>query len=192
MTELSENVISFENVKFSYSGSDGVYAVNGVNLEVGRGEFLSVIGHNGSGKSTLLSILAGVRRADGGSFLYRGTDLLRRPALIPKVLGYVPQGDPLMEELNAWDNLRMWYDRETLKRELADGALKLLGIDGFLKTPVRKMSGGMKKASFYRLCGAFPIPGFWCWTSPRRRLTPSARRISAGFWIFTERMAASC
>ena len=54
MPELtSENVINFENVRFSYAGSEGVFAVNGVNLEVKRGEFLSVIGHNGSGKSTL-------------------------------------------------------------------------------------------------------------------------------------------
>ena len=114
-----------------------------------RGSCVGILGSNGSGKSTLLSILAGVRRADGGSFFYaQGSariDLLRRPGQIPKVLGYVPQGDPLMEELNAWDNLRLWHDRETLHRELADGALGMLGIDGFLKTPVHRMSGGMKK-----------------------------------------------
>ena len=114
-----------------------------------RGSCVGILGSNGSGKSTLLSILAGVRRADGGSFFYAQgcarTDLLRRPGQIPKVLGYVPQGDPLMEELNAWDNLRLWHDRKTLQRELTDGALGMLGIDSFLKTPVRRMSGGMKK-----------------------------------------------
>ena len=57
----------------------------------------------------------------------------------------MPQGDPLIEELNAWDNLRMWHDRKTLQRELADGALGMLGINSFLKTPVHRMSGGMKK-----------------------------------------------
>lgn len=116
-----------------------------ISFSMEAGSCAAILGSNGSGKSTLLSVLACVRRADGGSFFYRGTDLLRHPGQIPKVLGYVPQGDPLMEELNAWDNLRMWYDRETLKRELAAGALGLLGIDGFLKTPVHRMSGGMKK-----------------------------------------------
>lgn len=111
-----------------------------------EGSCTAILGSNGSGKSTLLSVLAGVRRADGGSFVYaQSTDLLRHPGQIPKVLGYVPQGEPLFEELNAWDNLRMWYDRETLKRELSEGTLKLLGINSFLKTPVRRMSGGMKK-----------------------------------------------
>ena len=116
-----------------------------ISFSVERGSCVGILGSNGSGKSTLLSILAGVRRADGGSFFYQGTDLLRRSGQIPKVLGYVPQGDPLIEELNAWDNLRMWHDRKTLQRELADGALGMLGIDSFLKTPVHRMSGGMKK-----------------------------------------------
>ena len=61
------------------------------------------------------------------------------------MIGYVPQGNPLIEELNAWDNLRMWYDRKTLQQELEQGALAMLGIGDFLKTPVRRMSGGMKK-----------------------------------------------
>lgn len=109
------------------------------------GQCVGILGGNGSGKSTLLSILSGVRRADGGSFFYGEAELLHYPGRIPDVLGYVPQADPLMEELSAWDNLRMWHDKATLERELAGGALAFLGIGGFLKTPVRKLSGGMRK-----------------------------------------------
>ena len=60
-------------------------------------------------------------------------------------MGYVPQGTPLIEELNGWDNLLLWYDRKTLKKELDGGVLKVLGVDAFMKTTVSKMSGGMKK-----------------------------------------------
>lgn len=109
------------------------------------GQCVGILGGNGSGKSTLLSILSGVRRADGGSFFYGETELLHHLGRISDVLGYVPQADPLMEELSAWDNLRMWHDKATLERELAGGALAFLGIDSFLKTPVRKLSGGMRK-----------------------------------------------
>lgn len=116
-----------------------------ITLSAKAGSCVGILGSNGSGKSTLLSILAGVHRADGGSFFYCGTDLFRHRGQIPKLLGYVPQTDPLMEELSAWDNLRMWYDKATIRRELADGALQMLGIDGFLRIPVRRMSGGMKK-----------------------------------------------
>ena len=61
-----QDIVVFENVKFFYPGSDGVYAVNGVNLNVKRGEFLSVIGHNGSGKSTLARLLNGLLEAYEG------------------------------------------------------------------------------------------------------------------------------
>lgn len=142
-----------------------------ISFSMEAGSCAAILGSNGSGKSTLLSILAGVRKADGGSFFYRGTDLFRCPGQIPKALGYVPQGDPLMEELNAWDNLRMWYDRETLNRELSEGALKLLGIDDFLKTPVRRMSGGMKKRLSIG-CAVVSHPGILLLDEPSAALDP--------------------
>ncbi len=76
-----------------------------------------------------------------------------------------------MEELNAWDNLRMWYDRETLKRELSEGALGMLGIDGFLKTPVRRMSGGMKKRLSIG-CAVVSHPGILVLDEPSAALDP--------------------
>lgn len=116
-----------------------------VNLTATGGSCIGILGSNGSGKSTLLSILAGVGHSDGGSFLCDGTDLFRDRALRSKLVGYVPQGTPLLEELTAWDNLLLWYDRKALKAELENGMLHRLGIGEFLKVPVCKMSGGMKK-----------------------------------------------
>lgn len=142
-----------------------------ISFSMEAGSCAAILGSNGSGKSTLLSVLAGVRRADGGSFFYRGTDLLRHPGQIPKVLGYVPQGDPLMEELNAWDNLRMWYDRKTLEESLAGGALRLLGVGDFLKTPVHRMSGGMKKRLSIG-CAVVAGPGLLLLDEPSAALDP--------------------
>ena len=116
-----------------------------VSFDVTPGTCIGILGVNGSGKSTLLSILAGVRRADGGSFWCDGTDLLKKSALRSEYVGYVPQGTPLMEELTAKDNLLLWYTRSELKSELEDGVLSLLGISDFLNKPVSKLSGGMKK-----------------------------------------------
>lgn len=116
-----------------------------VSLTAEEGECVGILGGNGCGKSTLLSILAGVQKADRGAFFYQGEDLLRNSSLRTSLVGYVPQGNSLIEELTAWDNLRLWYDRGTLRKELSDGVLAMLGIDSFLQLPVRKMSGGMKK-----------------------------------------------
>ena len=116
-----------------------------VSFEVQGGQCVAILGKNGSGKSTLLSILAGVRRCDGGEFSLDGKNLLRNKKLHSVSVGYVPQGTPLLDELSARDNLLLWYDKKTLARELEDGVLKMLGIDEFINVPVRKMSGGMKK-----------------------------------------------
>ncbi len=116
-----------------------------ISLDMTGGKCIGILGANGCGKSTLFSILAGVQRSDSGSFLYEGTDLLTHPTERTRHLGYVPQNTPLLEELTALDNLRLWYDGERLKQELENGVLKMLGISDFLKTRVSKMSGGMKK-----------------------------------------------
>ncbi len=109
------------------------------------GNCIGILGANGCGKSTMLSILAGVQRADGGSFLCQGKDLLKDGKTRAATVGYVPQGTPLIEELSARDNLLLWYDKGEMERQLQDGVLGLLGIGEFLKVPVSKMSGGMKK-----------------------------------------------
>ena len=110
-----------------------------------EGQCIGILGGNGSGKSTLLGILAGILKADDGSFTYYGDDLLKDAKKRSRLLGYVPQNTPLLEELSAKDNLSLWYDSHELTKELSQGVLGMLGIGDFLKTPVYKMSGGMKK-----------------------------------------------
>lgn len=112
-----------------------------------QGECVAIAGLNGSGKSTLLSILAGVQRADSGKAEVNGTDIFRDTKAAGKMIGYVPQENPLIQDLTVKDNLKLWYCDSPLdmEKELRDGFLKLLGIDKMLKTPVKKLSGGMKK-----------------------------------------------
>ena len=116
-----------------------------ISFDVEPGEIVGILGENGSGKSTLLTILAGLQAADGGFFNIDGKDLLKNTRLRNETVAYVPQETPLISELTAWDNLRMWYPADRLKKELKDGFLAMLGIDQFIKVPVNQMSGGMKK-----------------------------------------------
>ena len=119
--------------------------LRGIDLCCESGQCIGILGSNGCGKSTLLSVLAGVLQPEAGQFLCDGRDLLQEPKRRAHLVGYVPQGTPLLEELTAWDNLLLWYDRQELKQELESGVLRTLGIGEFLKVPVSKMSGGMKK-----------------------------------------------
>ncbi|MBE5874786.1 MAG: ABC transporter ATP-binding protein [Lachnospiraceae bacterium] len=135
-------IMNIVNIKKSYKKKS---VLNNITLSVEEGSCVGILGGNGSGKSTLLSVLAGVLKPDGGSVDWMGQDLLHNKELRTQVLGYVPQGNPLLEELTAWDNLLLWYDKNTLKQELEGGVLAMLGIPEFIKVPVNKMSGGMKK-----------------------------------------------
>lgn len=118
-----------------------------INFEAEQGQCIGILGANGCGKSTLLSILAGVLKADCGDFLINGNSIIKNRKQNGNIVAYVPQGTPLIEELTASDNLKLWYCDSSLniKDELERGVLAMLGINDFLKVPVNKMSGGMKK-----------------------------------------------
>lgn len=135
-------IIELKDIHKKY-GSKQV--LKGVNLTAESGKCIGILGGNGSGKSTLLSILAGIQPSNVGQFLINGKDLFKLNSERARLVGYVPQGTPLLEELTAYDNLLLWYDRATMKKELESGFLKMLGINDFLKVTVSKMSGGMKK-----------------------------------------------
>lgn len=134
--------ITIKNLSKQYGKTS---VLKNINLVVSQGTCVGILGANGTGKSTLLSILAGSLGRTGGQFLIDGENAFDNPKLRRNMVGFVPQGTPLIEELSAYDNLLLWYNRTALKRELDNGVLKMLGIPEFLKLPVRKMSGGMKK-----------------------------------------------
>ena len=123
--------------------------LEGASFSACAGAAVGIVGVNGSGKSTLLSILAGIQKADQGRFLMQTsigwTDLLTDEKKLSSLVGYIPQGTPLMDELSARDNLLLWYGKDEMNASLENGPLHILGIGEFLKTRVKDMSGGMKK-----------------------------------------------
>lgn len=140
---LPMKMIEIENITSAYGRKK---VLHGITLSAERGECVGIVGPNGCGKSTLLSIMAGVLRPAAGSILYYGNDALKNRNVFNKMTGYVPQENPLLPELSVYDNLRLWYpDKEELQKELKQGFLQILGIPEFVKMPVSKLSGGMKK-----------------------------------------------
>lgn len=136
-------MIEIENLTSAYGKKK---VLQGVSLCAERGECIGIVGPNGCGKSTLLTVMAGVLKPSSGKLFYYGKNALKNRVVFQKMTGYVPQENPLMPELSVYDNLRLWYpDKAELAKELEEGFLQILGIPAFLKMPVSKLSGGMKK-----------------------------------------------
>lgn len=133
--------IKVENIKKSFGKKK---VLENISFTAHKGQSVAILGENGSGKSTLFGILTGLLKGEG-SFICNERDLFREPMLRSRLVGFVPQVPPLMAELTAKDNLKLWYDSKKLEKALDEGVLKMLGIPAFYKTPVKKMSGGMKK-----------------------------------------------
>lgn len=121
--------------------------LTGVSFHAEPGDCIGIVGGNGCGKTTLLSILAGVLRADAGSVRYEGEEILGNVKKCGKYMAYVPQENPLMEELSVRDNLRLWYqgDKKAMEEDLEHGVCAMLGIPAMLSMTAGKLSGGMKK-----------------------------------------------
>ncbi len=135
--------------KTFHVGDVDVHALRGVDLNVRRGEFLSVIGPSGSGKSTLFHILGGLAPPSSGEVFIDDVDLRKlsenqRTELRQKKIGFVFQKYNLLPTLTARDNIKL---AQSLGRVAApppnfDDILQLLGIKHRLDHKPRALSGG--------------------------------------------------
>ena len=136
-------MISVDGIRKKYKK----YILEYINFSVEKGQCVGILGANGCGKSTLLSIMAGTRKSDGGKILYDGFDATKNKSIFTKCIGYVPQENPLIEELSVNDNLKLWYSnsKKDLKKDFLEGVPAMLGLDEVKKVNVNKLSGGMKR-----------------------------------------------
>ncbi len=113
-----------------------------ISFQVKCGERVAVVGRNGCGKSTLLQIMAGILKADEGSIRYFRQEAGKDKKVFRKYCGYVPQDNPLMEELSVKDNLRLWGAG---RNAASEKVIEQFGLEEIMHVPVENLSGGMKR-----------------------------------------------
>jgi ABC-2 type transport system ATP-binding protein len=80
-------------------------AVDQVSFEIGQGEIVGLLGHNGAGKTTIMKMLTGFLEPTGGSIEIDGLDLATSRTAVQRLIGYLPENDPLYPEMTVIDYL---------------------------------------------------------------------------------------
>jgi NitT/TauT family transport system ATP-binding protein len=121
--------------------------LNGVDLEIKEGEFVTIVGPSGCGKSTLLNIIAGLNRPDSGNVIIRGTVASNDAALTKRIMIF--QEGALFPWLNVQDNvefgLKIAKMSKEKSRQVADKYIEMVGLSKFSESFVYQLSGGMKQ-----------------------------------------------
>jgi lipoprotein-releasing system ATP-binding protein len=152
--------------------AQSVHVLRGLDLDVGEGEFLSIIGASGSGKSTLLHLLGTLDRPDQGEIYLRDRRIdqlpwAQRDELRNRTFGFIFQFYHLLPELNTLENVLMpemiahsffgWLRRRRELRRQAAALLDRVGLGHRLRHRPRELSGGeMQRAAIARALLARP------------------------------------
>ena len=148
ITDKEEPIICLEKVNKTYS--EGVPALNDVNLHINKGEFVFIVGDSGSGKSTLIKLLLRELLPTSGKIIVNGTDVVRlKRRHIPmfrRNLGVVFQDFRLLKDRNVYENVafaqRIVQKSNREIRKNVPSILSTVGLAGKYKARPKQLSGG--------------------------------------------------
>ena len=150
--------ITVEGVRKTFTTADGdtVHALNGVDLQINAGEFVTLIGPSGCGKSTLLRLIAGLDFPDSGTRALDGKKITGPDC----ERGFMFQNHTLFPWLNIYDNVAFSLRARGIYKEKKDDVaeyIRLVGLEGFEKSFPHQLSGGMcQRASLARALVGHP------------------------------------
>ncbi|HOF68647.1 MAG TPA: ABC transporter ATP-binding protein [Ruminococcus sp.] len=147
------HILKAENISKIYgAGENIVKALNGVDFNVKKGEFVSIVGTSGSGKSTLLHILGGLDRATSGKVLVDDNDIFSKSddeltIFRRRKIGFVFQSYNLVPVLNVYENIVLPIELDGSKpdKEYIDSIIDLLGLSEKLNNLPSQLSGGQQQ-----------------------------------------------
>lgn len=186
MTEASDDLsIQALNLTRIFNG---LAAVDGINLNIKKGELFALLGPNGAGKTTTINMLCCLLKPTGGTARIMGYDILEEPFEVKQVIGVSPQETAISEHLTPEENLNLigrihGIDARELRlrtREL----LETMGLGERAKDQVRKFSGGMKRR-LNIMMALIHNPAVLFLDEPTLGLDPQARRA---VWTYITRL----
>ena len=148
---IKENIVEIKGLEKSYEKGN-IKALNGIDLDIKEGEFVSIIGPSGSGKSTLLNMLGALDIADSGTINVAGYDLSKNKNLDEfrsKKIGFIFQLHNLIPNISVVENVEIpMFEGKLSSKDRRTLALKLLdsvGLKDKAKIKPTKLSGGERQ-----------------------------------------------
>jgi putative ABC transport system ATP-binding protein len=152
---MNDAVIRIENLQKSYETSAGLFpALKDVNLSIGNGEFIAIMGPSGSGKSTFMNILGCLDKPSAGRYELDGrlVENLSKDELAllrNRTIGFVFQGYNLLQRMSLLDNIALpliycGVEREERQRRAQD-LLTKVGLGNYASSMPNKISGGQQQ-----------------------------------------------
>ncbi|MFG2197066.1 ATP-binding cassette domain-containing protein [Streptomyces sp. NPDC048639] len=152
-----------------------IQAVDGVSLNIEKGEFYGILGPNGAGKTTTLEILEGVREPDEGRIeVFGNSPWPRNPELLTRI-GVQFQASSFFDKLTTRETIRLFASFYRVGGRQADAMLERVGLTEFGKIPADKLSGGQAQRLSIA-CGLVHDPEIVFLDEPTAGLDPQARR----------------
>lgn len=136
-------MLELNNISKVYNGHA---VLDGISLNINRGEIVSILGPSGSGKTTLLNVILGLTELDGGHIVYDGEDLSHTP-MQQRGFNIVFQDYALFPNLNAYRNITYGLKNKpgiSSEKEVME-LVELLGLSEHLDKRIDQLSGGQKQ-----------------------------------------------
>jgi len=157
-------------------------AVDGLELEVGRGEIFGLVGPDGAGKTTAIRLLCGILDADAGDAAVAGFDLRREPEAVKMRIGYMSQRFSLYGDLTVAENLRffasLFHVPREERRHKQEELLEFSRLGPYRDRLAQNLSGGMKQ-KLALACTLIHTPEVLFLDEPTTGVDPVSRRE---FW----------
>jgi ABC-2 type transport system ATP-binding protein len=180
-----DNTITIQTkdlVKHFKTRQGNVTAVDGVTLQVRRGETYGLIGPDGAGKTTTTRVILGLLRRTAGESRIMGYDSMRDTYAIRERVGYIAQQFSLPPDMTVMENMRFFANLQGVSPEeqkhRIPELLEFSGLTNFTKRLAGRLSGGMKK-KLALACSLVHEPGVVMLDEPTLGVDPVSRRE---FW----------
>jgi putative ABC transport system ATP-binding protein len=139
----NENIIEIKDLKKTYENGV-IKALDGINLEIKKGESISIIGPSGSGKSTLLNMIGALDKADEGHITVAGMDLMQKEDLSKfrlNEIGFVFQLHNLIPNLTVLENVQT----PLIETDIPDKKMEERALEILKSVNLTKLSGGERQ-----------------------------------------------